>query len=158
MWFSTCCHCSLWKINGCCFPCVVTSHLISSAWISMLSLMFNYTVDVVFHMLSLPSLKNQWMEFSLCCQAIFSKQWMWFFTSCHCSLSKNNRCCFPCIVTSHLRESGWISIFCHCCFTKQWMWFSTCCHCPFSKCNGFRFPCVFSSHLISSRWFSMLSL
>ena len=119
-------------------------------WIdfNMLSLLFHQAADVIFHILSLPSFKNQWMQFSLCCQGTFSKQWMWFFTSCHWSFLKNNECCFPCIVTSHLRGSGWISICYHCCFKavdvyfhmlslpslkKQWTWFSICFHCTFNK-------------------------
>ena len=104
MWFSTCCHYSFSNNNSCCFPCVLTAHLISSGWIPL-------------RMLSL----------------LFTKQQMWFFTCCHCSISKNNGCYFPCVVTAHLISSRWISICCHCCFTKQWMWFSTCCHYPLSK-------------------------
>ena len=58
MWFSTCCHSPLSKSNGFCFPCVVIAH-----------------------MLSLLSFKNQWMQFSLCCHCILSRQWMVFHMS-----------------------------------------------------------------------------
>ena len=127
---------------------------------------------VILHMLSLLSFKNQWMQFpravkahlvssgwiSTCCHCCFTKQWMLFFPSCHCSLSKNNGCCFLCILTSHLRGSRWIFICCHCCFTKQWMCFSTCCQWSLSKSSGFGFLYVFIAHLISSGWISMLLL
>ena len=55
MWFSTCCHCPLSKSNGFGFSCVVIAHI-----------------------LSLLSFKNQWLQFSLYCHYILSRQWMFF--------------------------------------------------------------------------------
>ena len=53
MWFSTGCHCSISKNNGCIFTCVLTAHLISSRWTS------------------------------ICCHCCFIMQWMWFATCFH---------------------------------------------------------------------------
>ena len=52
----------------------------SKQWMDfhMLSLLFHFALDVVFHMLSLPSLKKQWILFSVCCQRTLNKQWIVF--------------------------------------------------------------------------------
>ena len=124
---------------------------------------------VVFYMLSLPSLKKQWIWFSAYFHSTLNKQWkmfhmlsllctkqcMGFSTCCHCSLSNISRCSFSCAVKAHLVRSGWISICCHCCFTKQWMWFSTCCQCPLSNISGCSFSCAFKAHLLSTGWISI---
>ena len=89
---------------------------------------------------------------------LFAKQQMWFFTCCHSSISKNNGCYFPCVVTANLISSRWISICCHYCFTKQWMWFSICCHYPLSKKQIWFSVCFHST--LNKQWkvFHMLSL
>ena len=44
----------------------------------MLSLLFYDAVDMIFHILSLLSVKEHWMLFSMCCHRTFNKQWMDF--------------------------------------------------------------------------------
>ena len=83
MWFSTCCHCPLSKSNGFGFPWVVIAHMLSllsfkNHWLQfslcchcilsrqwmvfhMLFLLFYLTVDVIFHIFSQLSFKEQWM-------------------------------------------------------------------------------------------------
>ena len=115
---------------------------------------------------NLPSLKNQWILFSVCCQHTLNKQWMvfnmlpllwkkqfkWFSTCYHCSPSKKNGFSFPCVLKTLLISSGWTSICCHCCVTMQWIWFSICFNHSLSKNNGRCFPCVVIGHLIRSGW------
>ena len=121
----------------------------------MFLLLFHHAMDVVCHMLSLLSFKEQRIYFSMCshstlicngwificCNHCFTMQWMCSSTCCHWSLSKNNGYCFLSVVTEHLISSRWISICCYCCFTMEWMWFFICCHCSLSKNNG---CCLFS--------------
>ena len=75
----------------------------------MFSLFFHKTVDMIFHMLSLPSFKKQWIWFSLYCHCCLTKQWMWFFTFCLWSHSQSSECSFPCAATNYLVSSGCIS-------------------------------------------------
>ena len=73
-------------------------------------------------MLSLPSLKKQWIWFSACFHSTLNKQWkvfpmfsllctkqyMGFSTCCHCSLSNISGCSFSCTFKAHLVGTGWI--------------------------------------------------
>ena len=101
----------------------------------MLSVLFHLAVDVVFHMLSLASLKKQRISFSACYHCtlkrwmVFNmlslfckKQCMWFSTLLLLSF-KDQRILFSMCCIGHLISSWWISICCDCCFNKQWMWF-----------------------------------
>ena len=126
---------------------------------------------VVLHMLSLPSLKKQWIWFSACFHSTLNKQWknfhilsllrtnqcMGFSTCCHSSFSNISGCTFSCAFKAHSVGPGWISISRHCCFNKQWISFSTCCHCPLEKAvDGF--PSCHYSELTSVWVFDILSL
>ena len=98
------CRCSLSKNNRCILPCVVTGHLISSGWIFICyHCCFNLTVGVVFHMLSLPSLKKEWSSVSVCYDFTLNKQWIVFSVitfvqeAVHVIFHM-----FPCFVTAYL--------------------------------------------------------
>ena len=152
MLFSMCCHSPFDK-----------------QWIHfhILQLLFHLAVNAIFHMLPLPSLKNyshkitaslkintflkitalsllslkeQWMQFSMCSHGMFNKQWvefnmlsllfhhavhlilhMWSLLSFKEQWVLLSMCCFPCVVTAHLISSGWNSICSHHCLTTQWM-------------------------------------
>ena len=118
MWFSTCCRYSLSKSNGYCFPCIVTSHLISSGWISIccsccftrqwicfshvVTALFRAEMDVFFFVCSHITFSKQWMNFhmlsllfhlavdvvSTCCHSSLRKQWCWFSMCFQCTLNK----------------------------------------------------------------------
>ena len=146
---------------------------------------FHHAVDVVFHMLPLPSHKAVDLVI------------------------------FPCVVTAHVISSEWFSICCHCCalssvcdfphvvtaffqitmdvvFKEQWVCcdntfvtaislcigcgfphvitalsqkgmdllfrvlsLHTCCHCSLSNISGCIFPYVVTAYLVSRGWFSI---
>ena len=106
--FCICSRCSLSRNNRCILPCVVTGHLISRGWIFICyHCCFNLTVDVVFHMLSLASLKKEWSSVSVCYDFILNKQWIVFS------------------VITFVQEAVHVifdmfSMFCHCIFSKHW--------------------------------------
>ena len=106
--FCICSRCSLSKNNRCILPCVVTGRLISRGWIFICyHCCFNLTVDVVFHMLSLASLKKEWSSVSVCYDFILNKQWIVFS------------------VITFVQEAVHVifdmfSMFCHCIFSKHW--------------------------------------
>ena len=108
----------------------------------MFSLLFHYAVDVIFHILSMPFLK---------------KQWVWFSVCCHCSLSKISGCSFPCAVTAYLVSNEWFSICCPCCYTSQWMYFPYFVTALFQRAvdEVFSFLYVATTHFISSGCFSI---
>ena len=126
---SGCFACSLWKSNGCSLPCAATAYLVSSGWISInVVLQFSKAVDMAFHMLLLPSLKNQWICFSMCCHCTLSKEWMIFHIVpllCIKQCMRFSACCHYSFLTISGLNFPWAVTT----ISLNWIGFSTCCQC-----------------------------